>query len=197
MTAQTKPQMPETNVSRRKFLAGAGGLTFAFSVSPWIGGKDSVAIAASGKTPINAWVTIGADNLVTILAPAVEMGQGVMTSLPMIIAEELDADWPTVRVEQSPPNHKIYGNPGFGGFLITVGSRSVKGYWDKLRLVGAQARRVLLDAAAQKWGVPVAELSTGPSVVMHAKSGRKMTYGEIAAFAKAPATLPALTKADL
>jgi isoquinoline 1-oxidoreductase subunit beta len=202
MTIQKKTEIVEeavskSGVSRRGFVAGGAGLTFAFTMAPWISDKSGAVLAASGKTSVNAWVTIGVDNSITLMSPAVEMGQGIMTSLPMVIAEELDADWANVRIEQSPPNHKIYGNPGFGGFLVTVASRSVKGYWDKLRLVGAQARRVLLDAAAAKWSVPVSELTTGPSVVMHAKSGRKMTYGEIAAFAKMPATPPKVTKADL
>ncbi len=187
----------KTGVSRRGFVTGAAGLSFAFTMAPWISDKSGAVLAASGRAPVNAWVTIGGDNSITLMSPAVEMGQGVMTSLPMIIAEELDADWSKVRIEQSPPNHKIYGNPGFGGFLITVASRSTKGYWDKLRLVGAQARRVLLDAAAARWGVPVSELTTGPSVVMHAKSGRKMSYGEIASFAEMPKSPPVVTKADL
>jgi len=197
MTIQKKSEFIEGGICRRGFVAGAGGLTFGLTVAPWLSDRNGEAAAASGKSPVNAWVTIGVDNSVTIMSPAVEMGQGIMTTLPMIIAEELDADWANVMVEQSPPNHKVYGNPGFGGFLVTVASRSVMGYWDKLRLAGAQARRVLLDAAAAKWGVPVSELTTGPSVVMHAKSGRKMTYGEIAAFAKAPKTLPKVTEADL
>ncbi len=197
MTVQKKSEFIEGGISRRGFVAGAGGLTFGLTVAPWLSDRNGEAAAASGRSSVNAWVTIGVDNSITVMAPAVEMGQGIMTALPMIIAEELDADWSKVKVEQSPPNHKLYGNPGFGGFLVTVASRSVSGYWDKLRLAGAQARRVLLDAAAKKWGVPVGELTTGPSVVMHAKSGRKMTYGEIASFAEAPKTPPKVTAADL
>ena len=123
-----------------------------------------------------------------------EMGQGIMTGLPMIVAEELDADWSKVKVEQSP----IDAAP-----TTTRSSRRSTwwrasprlGYWTPLRIAGAQARRVLVDAAAEKWGVPAAELTTEPSIVVHAASGRKMSYGEIASFAAAPASPPAIDPA--
>ena len=185
------------DVSRRGFLAGTTGLAFAISVGGWLTAKSDAVYAASGRSDITAWVKIGTDNSILIYAPAAEMGQGVNTSLPQIIAEELDADWSKVVVEQSPHDAKTYGNPGFGGGLTTVASKSVNGYHDKLRLAGAQARRVLMDAAAAKWGVPVAELTTQPSMVVHAKSNRKMSYGEIAGFAKMPDALPEITLADL
>ena len=184
------------DISRRGFIVGTG-LTFAFTVAGSLGIRPTSAMAAVGRAEITAWVKIGTDNTILIMAPAAEMGQGVMTSLPQIIAEELDADWSKVRIEQSPHDSKNYGNPGFGGGTMTVASKSVNGYWDKLRLAGAQARRVLLVSAADKWGVPVAELTTQPNTVVHAKSKRKMTYGEIAAFAKMPDPLPEVTKADL
>jgi isoquinoline 1-oxidoreductase subunit beta len=101
-----------------------------------------------------------------------------MTSLPLIIAEELDADWSKVKIVPAPVNEKIYGNPGFGGMMYTAGSNAVRSYYDNLRLFGAQTRRVLLDSAAKKLVVPVEELSTEPSVVVHSKSDRKLTYGE-------------------
>ncbi|MPY69273.1 MAG: molybdopterin-dependent oxidoreductase [Alphaproteobacteria bacterium] len=186
-----------TGVSRRGFMLGTAGLTFAVSVGGWMTARSAEVAAASGRMEATAWVTVGVDNSITIMQPAAEMGQGVMTSLPMIVAEELDADWSKVSVAFAPPNHKVYGNPGFGGFLVTVASRSTTGYWDTLRMAGAQARRVLLDAVAHKWDVPVAELTTGPSVVMHRKSGRKISYGEIARFASPPKELPKLTEADL
>src|SRR5207248_4960041 len=93
------------------------------------------------------------------------MGQGSMTSLPLIIAEELDADWARVRIVPAPPIEAIYGNPGFGGAMYTAGSNAVTSYFKNLRIFGAQVRRVLLENAASKLDVPVNELSTEPSVV--------------------------------
>ena len=111
-----------------------------------------------------------------------------MTSLPLIVAEEMDADWSKVRVVPAPVIEKIYGNPGFGGMMYTAGSNAVRSYYKPLRMFGAQVRLVLLDNVAKHWNVPVGELSTQPSTVVHTKSGRKISYGEIAAFAEVPAT---------
>ena len=131
------------------------------------------------------------------MSAATEMGQGSMTSLPLIIAEELDADWSKVRIVPAPPIDAIYGNPGFGGMMYTAGSNAVTSYYKNLRMFGAQVRRVLLDNAAKKLGVPAAELTTEPSVVVHAKSGRRLTYGEIAAFAEVPAKAPEIKPEEL
>jgi isoquinoline 1-oxidoreductase beta subunit len=115
----------------------------------------------------------------------------------LIIAEELDADWSRVRIVPAPPLDNIYGNPGFGGMMYTAGSNAVTSYFRPLRLMGAQVRRVLIDNAAKKLAVPVEELSTEPSVVLHAKSGRKLSYGEIAAFAEIPAKAPEIKPEEL
>ena len=131
------------------------------------------------------------------MSAATEMGQGSMTSLPLIIAEELDADWTKVRIVPAPAIEKIYGNPGFGGMMYTAGSNAVTSYYVPLRTIGAQVRRVLLDNAARKWGVPVEELTTEPSVVVHAKSGRRLSYGDIAAFAEVPAKAPEIKPEQL
>ena len=131
------------------------------------------------------------------MSAATEMGQGSMTSLPLIIAEELDADWSKVRIVPAPPIDAIYGNPGFGGMMYTAGSNAVTSYYTPLRIFGAQVRRVLLDNAAKKLGVPVEELTTEPSAVVHAKSGRKLGYGEIAAFAEVPAKAPEIKPEQL
>lgn len=183
-------------VSRRDFIAGSAGLTFALAIGGGIAGRVAPSLAATTSATPNAWVTIGIDDTITISSAAAEMGQGVMTSLPLIFAEELDADWSKVKVVQSaasPP----FGNPVFGDLLITGGSLSVRGYFQKLRLAGAQARRVLLDNAASKWGVPVAELTTEPSLVVHKASGRSMSYGEIAGFAEMPEEPPVIDEKDL
>jgi len=179
-------------LSRRAFLvtSGAVGVAVAFGALP-----DTA--AAAGPLAPNTWVTIGEDGVVTIVPPAVEMGQGVQTSLPLILAEDLDADWSRVRLAATPDDDKVYGNPAFSNQLTTVGSFAVTGYYEKLRLAGAQARAVLLANAAEAWGVPVAELTTEPGIVVHAKSSRTISYGDLVKTARVPDPLPLLTTADL
>jgi isoquinoline 1-oxidoreductase beta subunit len=179
-------------LSRRSFLVSSG----AFGVAVAFGSLPDTAAAAGPLAP-NAWVAIGEDGIVTIVPPAVEMGQGVQTALPLILAEDLDADWSKVRVAATPDNDKVYGNPAFNHHLTTVGSFAVTGYYEELRLAGAQARAVLLAMAAEAWKVPVAELTTEPGIVVHAKSGRKIGYGDLAKTAKVPDPLPDVTPADL
>src|SRR5215831_19657385 len=177
-------------LSRRQVMIGAAGLTFAVALGVDRRAAGAVLVAErSGKT-LSPWVSIATDGTITIMSPATEMGQGSMTSLPLIIAEELDADWSRVRIVPAPPIDAIYGNPGFGGMMYTAGSNAVRSYYGPLRTFGAQVRRVLIDNAAKHWGVPVAELTTEPSVVVHARSGRRLGYGEIAAFAEVPAKAP-------
>ena len=179
-------------LSRRSFLVSTG----AFSVAVAFGSALDTATAAAPFNP-NAWVTISEDNIVTIVAPMVEMGQGVRTSLPLILAEDLDADWSRVRISETPDNDQVYGNPIFNSQLTTVGSFSVTGYYEKLRLAGAQARKILIANAAAAWNVPADELTTEPSMVVHKKSNRKISYGDIAKTATVPNPLPEVTKADL
>lgn len=180
--------------TRRGLLAGAAGLVFAFALQPE---QEVAAQAAPGGAPtsVNAYVRIATDGTITIFAPAPEMGQATNTALPLIVAEELDADWSRVRIETA-PIAAAYDHPIFRSQFV-VASLSTRGYWMALRTAGAQARRVLLDAAAARWGVPVAELTTEPSVVVHAGSGRRLGYGEIAGFATVPATLPTIEPAQL
>jgi isoquinoline 1-oxidoreductase beta subunit len=185
----------ETALSRRQVMIGAAGLTFAIAAA---GHADAAVLAAErAGTALNPWVTIATDGTITIMSAATEMGQGSMTSLPLIIAEELDADWSRVKIVPAPVNEKIYGNPGFGGMQYTAGSNAVTSYYRPLRTMGAQVRRVLLDNAARKWSVPVEELTTEPSVVVHAKSGRKLSYGDIASFAEVPAQAPEIKPEQL
>jgi isoquinoline 1-oxidoreductase beta subunit len=186
---QIKPRTV-TELSRRRFMVGAAGLTFAFVA----GGERPAsaateAVAMTGKA-FNPWVSIAPNGDISIISPATEMGQGSMTSLPLILAEELDADWSRVIIVPAPPIDKLYGNPGFGGVMHTASSAAVTGFFTVLRTFGAQVRIVLLDNVAKHWNVPAAELTTEPSVVVHAKSGRRIGYGDIAAFAKLPAAAP-------
>ncbi len=185
----------KAQISRRQVMIGAAGLSFAFALR----GRANAAVVAAQRTgkEMSPWVSIAPNGDITIMSAATEMGQGSMTSLPLIIAEELDADWSKVRIVPAPVAEKIYGNPGFGGMMYTAGSNAVTSYYKNLRLLGAQARRVLLDNAAKKLNVPVAELSTEPSVVVHAKSKRKLTYGQIAAFAAVPAQAPEIKPEEL
>ena len=179
-------------LSRRSFLVTASGVGVAVA----FGSLPDVASAAGPLAP-NAWVTIGEDGIITIVPPAVEMGQGVQTSLPLILAEDLDADWSKVRIAATPDDDKLYGNPAFRNQLTTVGSFAVTGYYERLRLAGAQARAVLLANAAEVWSVPVMELTAESGMVVHAHSGRRISYGDLAKTAKLPNPLPQISPADL
>jgi isoquinoline 1-oxidoreductase beta subunit len=183
-----KPLKHSVMLSRRQVMIGAAGLSFAVG----LGGCAGAAVLASERTgqAISPWVSIAPDGSITIMSAATEMGQGSMTSLPLIIAEELDADWSRVKIVPAPPIEAIYGNPGFQGMMYTAGSNAVTSYYTPLRLFGAQVRRVLLDNAAKKLGVPVEELTTEPSMVVHVKSGRRLSYGDIAAIAEIPDNAP-------
>jgi isoquinoline 1-oxidoreductase beta subunit len=184
-------------LSRRQVMIGAAGLTFAVA----IGRPDNASAAApaaemTGRR-LSPWVSIAGDGTISIMSPATEMGQGSTTSLPLIIAEELDADWSKVRIVPAPPIEAIYGNPGFAGQMYTAASNAVTSYFRPLRIFGAQVRRVLMENAAGKLGVPLAELSTEPSMVVHVKSNRRLGYGEIAAFAELPAKAPEIKPDEL
>ncbi len=160
------------NPSRRGVIkagAAAGGLALSFSTLASAhakGGRDQA---------LSAYVRIAPDGIVTIVAKNPEIGQGVMTSLPMMIAEELDVDWSQVRVEQADNNPAVFGRQVAGG------STSTPLNWEDLRRVGATARAMLLDAASQTWGTPVGECATASGAVSHAASGRKATYGQLCA----------------
>jgi len=194
--------MTTNDLSRRTFVQAGAGISFAVAFGSW--GVKALAgeSGAMAESAFGAWVRIDADGTILIYNPAAEMGQGSMTALPVILAEEMDADWTDVRIEYSPVEPGIYGRGwggggGGGGTMLTVGSMAVRGYFTKLRLAGAQIRRVLLDNAAHEWGVPVSELTTEPSTVVHGPSGRRFSYGEIAAFAEVPAELPAVDESQL
>ena len=191
-------------INRRQFLQQVGGLTFslAFVPLPGFGKTAAGAVAAAPgvkSRAFNAYVNIAADGTVTIINPAAEMGQGVMTALPVIVAEELDVEWDDVRIESSPPFGEVYGDPLFFNRIFTTSSRTVTNYYERLRRFGREARQTLLEHAAQKWRVPVAELDTAPSLVLHEKSGRSLSYGEIAAFAQdsAGSTAPGETSREM
>ena len=187
-------QVEASRLSRRAFLVTLGGASIAIAFGAV--SADAFAAAAGGLKP-NAWVSIAADGTVTIVSPGSEMGQGTMTALPLLLAEDMDADWSKVRVVQAPADSKNYGNPEFGGRQLTVGSRTTSGYYALLRLAGAQTRKILLANAAAMLKLPVGELTTEPGKVVHGKSGRTLGYGDIAKLGTLPDPLPQATKADL
>jgi isoquinoline 1-oxidoreductase beta subunit len=126
----------------------------------------------------NQWLRIDRDGVVTIVNSVPEMGQGSLTTMPMIVADELDADWDRVRVEQAPANPKVYGNP-ITGAQSYGGSRGIRDHLEVWRKAGAAARQMLREAAAQEWGVPVSEVDTEPGVVIHRPTGRRLVYGQL------------------
>ena len=181
------------SISRRAFLISSG----AAAVGIAFGSFSKRIFAQLEPFSPNGWVRVGTDNIVTVYAPACEMGQGVMTAMPLLIAEEMDLDWGRVRVEQAPYNPKLFGNPLFGGNMLAGASRTTRGYYEVMRLAGMQARQIMIQSAALKWEVPASELGTEPNAVVHKASGRKLTYGEIAEFAMVPASPPQFTREQL
>lgn len=190
--AEAETRSLDIKIDRRQFMVGAAGLTLGF-------GRSAAAQPAGAREAVlSPWVTISTDDTVAIMSPAAEMGQGSSTSLPLILAEELDADWARVRIVRAPPNDAVYGNPNYYGVaMYTSGSATVSGYYKSLRIFGAQIRRVLLDNAARNWGVPVEELTTSEGIVRHEKSNRHISYGAIAAFATIPDKAPEIKETDL
>ena len=183
-------------MDRRAFLKSSGAFSFAIAVS---GDGLQLITAANAATAqkINSWVSIAPDGTVTILSAGAEMGQGSMTSLALIVADEMDADWSKVKVEFAPADANVYGYTFQNAkAMAIVGSRAVMYYFNDLRTAGAQVRKVLVASAADKWGVDAKTLRTEPGFVVD-PSGRKLSYGEIASFAKVPSPLPTVDKSEL
>jgi len=140
--------------------------------------RESSTAEAAGLFEPNVWLKVTADDSVTIMLSMLEMGQGVMTSMPMLVAEELDLDWTKIKTEWAPADPR-YGNPNFGGMQLTAGSNSVRGMWKILREAGATARAMLVTAASQTWNVAENTCSTEKGEVVHAASNRRLRYGAL------------------
>ncbi|MBX2816694.1 MAG: molybdopterin-dependent oxidoreductase [Saprospiraceae bacterium] len=197
--------MASQKINRRSFLGQSSGVALL------IGSSGLLATAVSCADPkklnhalvsheVTAWVKLAEDGQITIYNPAAEMGQGSMTALPLLFAEEMDADWSKVKVEFSPQESEIYGSPGWRPgtkLMFTVGSRTTKSYYEVMRRAGAQARYVLLTSAAKMWEVPIDQLDTEHSMITHSPSGRSISYGELASHLHMPTSLPEYTLEDM
>src|SRR5258706_277266 len=157
-------------ISRREFLQTSGALCIAFNLSEAKGASPTSTLAP------NAFVRIDSSGQVTVIVPYVEMGQGTYTSIPMLIAEELEVALASVRVEHAPASNELYGNPLLGGFQATGNSNAIRGAWIPMRQAGAVARTMLVSAAAEKWGVGAASCRARNGEVIHTPSGRRLEY---------------------
>jgi isoquinoline 1-oxidoreductase beta subunit len=189
-------------MSRRSFLKGAGTLTalsltigFEWTVRPRLAFAKSVAPGGTGGAPFvpNAFVRIGADHRITIIAKHLEMGQGSYTGIATVLAEELDADWTQISVESAPADVKRYANLAFG-MQGTGGSSAMANSWMQLREAGAKARAMLVAAAAAQWHVPADEIKVQRSILYHPDGRTQASFGSLVAHA---AALPVPEKVSL
>lgn len=191
-------------MSRRQFLANTGGVTLALGgvcLFPGCVQRNELALDDLNLVAreLSVWVRLQYDGKVIIYTPSAEMGQGSMTSVPLILAEEMDADWNQVQVLHSPVDAEVYGmgwSPGSSKHMTTAGSRSIRHYYQLMRETGAQIRTALRQNAANKWQVNVEEVSTQPGVVLHEKTNRKLSFAEIAKFGNFD-VLPSLDSVQL
>ena len=169
-----------SSTTRRDFLKvttlAGGGLLLGFS---WFSAASETPalinkIPFAGSLNFNSYLSIAADGTITILSPNPELGQNIMTSFPMIVAEELDADWTKIKVLQAPLDTKNFDRQ------LTGGSGAIPHSWKKLRTAGATARYMLIQAAALQWAVPIEECTASNGFVIHSKSGKKLGFGELA-----------------
>src|SRR6266851_1013530 len=174
--AATKKDLSRRTVLKAG-LAGGGGLLLSMRMP---------ALSAQAATPPgdfapNAFIRTAPSGQITLTMPYVEMGQGTYTSIPMLIAEELEVELKQVRLEHAPPNEKLYGNPLLGGVQATGNSNAIRASWQPLRQAGATARTMLVAAAAKRWNVDPASCRAQSGAVLHAPTGRRAKYGELAA----------------
>lgn len=165
------------NMNRRGFLKSSamlgGGLLLGCTIPGQMMGATQ-----EKMVEIGAWIRIASDESITVVVPSSEMGQGVTTSLPMLVADDLEADWNAIKIELAPAN-PVYNNPNFR-MQLTGGSNSIRGFWESLCKVGASAREMLVTAAANRWDVTATECEAQAGKVIHKSSGRSLTYGVLA-----------------
>ncbi len=188
MSRRDTPLAPAAPASpaRRGFLKASAGLVVAFHI-PF--GSEALAQAAAASAPaqeVNAWVVVNPDDSIIIRIARSEMGQGTLTGLAQLVAEELDADWSKVTTEYPSPGASLARKRPWGSYS-TGGSQGIRGSHDYVRKGGASARMMLIQAAADEWKVPVSECTAADSVITHTPTGRKTSYGKVAlAAAKLP-----------
>jgi len=188
------------NVSRRRFMQGAGGLVLGIALAPAAtrAATGAAATAGDGAFAPNAFVRIGTDGSVTVLSKHLEMGQGAYTGLATLVAEELDADWASVRVEGAPANTDLYKNLALG-LQGTGGSTAIANSYEQMRRAGATARAMLVAAAARQWQVDAKDITVSAGVVRHAATRRQAGFGDLAAAAAklpVPESVPLKAAAD-
>jgi isoquinoline 1-oxidoreductase beta subunit len=199
MTSVIKP------INRREFLRSSGGVALFVGVSGilphFISCTNTKEIQRQlEKHQLTSWVYLANNGEITIYNPAAEMGQGSMTSLPVLFAEEMDADWSKVHVEFSPQEAAVYGSIAWDPntkVMITAGSRVTRGYYMVMRKAGAQARYILMHSAAKHWNVPLEDLHTEPGEVIYAKENKRLTYGDLVPYLEIPGELPDFTVEEL
>src|SRR5215471_20341471 len=190
-----KQEISSTPLDRRQFLITSvltgGALFLKCAVRPEQA-LASAETAGAKVVPLNAWLKIGTDDSVTIIVSQAEMGQGIRTTLPAVLAEELGADWSRVRLEDSPTD-PAYRNPRLN-WQFTGNSESTPSFFELMRKMGASAREMLIGAAAEKWRVDAASCRTEKGRVIHKKSGRSARFGDLveAAAKITPPSNPAL-----
>jgi len=170
--------MAESDLERRQFLkltaAAGGGLLIGFHLPSLAASRDGYHLGGNHFSP-NSWIHLAPDDTVTLMVATSELGQGSMTAIPMLLAEELEADWAKIKVVPAPVNAD-FNNP-ISNKQSTGGSTAVRGYWEPLRRVGAGTRELLIAAAAKTWGVAASACHARNSTVYHTASGRKLRYG--------------------
>jgi len=173
------------NLSRRRFMQTGGALWLAFHVPGAASTESETSFAP------NAYLRVDPRGQVTVIVAYVEMGQGTYTSIPMLVAEELEVSLSSVRVEHAPPDERFYGNPFLGGIQATGNSNAIRGSWEPMRRAGAVAKTLLVQAAAVQWKVEPASCRAEKGAVVHSASGRRLPYGAlVAAAAKLPVPAP-------
>ncbi|NND33864.1 MAG: xanthine dehydrogenase family protein molybdopterin-binding subunit [Saprospiraceae bacterium] len=193
------------NKGRRTFIKRTGGVTLLIGgagiIPHLISCSDNrETISNAPATQLTAWVRLDPSGSLTIYNPAAEMGQGSMTSLPLIFTEEMDADWNKVNVEFSPQESAIYGSDGWSSdrkVMLSAGSRITKGYFQIMRKAGAQARHIMLYSASELWDMPIESLTTENGLVIDEKGDKKISYGELVEHLQLPDPLPEIDEIQL